>query len=73
ILQVQMNDYKYHYHFTTFDIEIFELENFKYNFVNMTAFRLIDSSNSTVRQILREVEKFQPKGQQILNRTNVIQ
>ncbi|RWS27543.1 glutamate receptor: ionotropic kainate 2-like protein 2, partial [Leptotrombidium deliense] len=57
----------------TADIEIFELENFKYNFVNMTAYRLVDSSNFTVRHVLREVEKFQPKGQPILNRTNVIQ
>lgn len=73
ILQVQMNDYKYHYHMTTFDIEIFDLENIKYNFVNLTAFRLVDSSNSVVRHVLRDIERFSPKGKQILNKTNVIQ
>ena len=67
-----MNNYKYHYHFVTFDIEIFDLENFRYNFVNLTAFRLVDTEHPSVRQILRDMEKFQPKGQPILNRTNVI-
>ncbi|XP_015781956.1 glutamate receptor ionotropic, kainate 2-like isoform X1 [Tetranychus urticae] len=73
ILQVQMNDYKYHYHFTTFDVEIYDLENFKYNFVNMTAYRLIDSSNTRIGTILEEIEKIQAVGQPILNRTKVIQ
>lgn len=58
---------------TTFDIEIFDLENIKYNFVNLTAFRLVDSSNSVVRHVLRDIERFSPKGRQILNKTNVIQ
>ena len=56
----------------TYDIEIYDLENFRYNFVNLTAFRLVDTENPSVRQILRDMEKFQPKGQPILNRTNVI-
>ncbi|KAI1298706.1 Glutamate receptor ionotropic, kainate 2 [Halotydeus destructor] len=73
ILQVQMNDYKYHYHFTTFDIEVFDLENFKYNFVNLTAFRLVDSDNQLVKNILGDIERFQPIGVHILNRSNVIQ
>ncbi|KAF2357618.1 Ionotropic glutamate receptor L-glutamate and glycine-binding domain [Trinorchestia longiramus] len=73
ILQLQMNDYKYHYLFTTFDIETFDLEDFKYNFVNMTAFRLVDSDHYSVRQILKDMESFQPIGQHILNRTRVIQ
>ncbi|XP_022237656.1 glutamate receptor ionotropic, kainate 2-like isoform X1 [Limulus polyphemus] len=72
ILQVQMNDYKYHYHFFTFDIETFELEDFKYNFVNMTAFRLVDSNHPTVREILKDMENFQSIGHNILNKTNVI-
>ncbi|CAG2109402.1 unnamed protein product [Medioppia subpectinata] len=72
ILQVQMNNYKYHYHFITFDIETFNLDNFKYNFVNMTAYRMVDVEHPPVRQILRDMEKFQPMGQHILNKTNVI-
>lgn len=53
-----MNDYKYHYVFTTFDIEMFDLEDFKYNFVNMTAFRIVDSSEVSVQEILRDMARF---------------
>ncbi|XP_018320930.1 glutamate receptor ionotropic, kainate 2-like isoform X5 [Agrilus planipennis] len=60
ILQLQMNDYKYHYLFTTFDLETFDLEDFKYNFVNMTAFRIIDTKDLTVQEILRDMARFQP-------------
>ncbi|CAH0547299.1 unnamed protein product [Brassicogethes aeneus] len=59
ILQLQMNDYKYHYLFTTFDIETFDLEDFKYNFVNMTAFRVVDIDDLAVKDVLRDMEKFQ--------------
>ncbi|XP_076271917.1 glutamate receptor ionotropic, kainate 2-like isoform X1 [Rhynchophorus ferrugineus] len=59
ILQLQMNDYKYHYVFTSFDIETFDLEDFKYNFVNMTAFRIVDTDQLSVREILRDMSKFQ--------------
>lgn len=57
----------------TFDIETYDLENFRYNFVNMTAFRMVDSEHPSVRTILRDIEKYQPKGHPILNKTNVIQ
>jgi len=67
-----MNNYKYHFHFITFDIETFNLENFKYNFVNMTAYRMVDIEHPSVRNILKDMEKFQPMGQHILNKTNVI-
>ena len=73
ILQVQMNDYKYHYHMTTFDIEIHDLENLNYNFVNLTSYRIVDSSNPMVRHVLRDIERFSPKGKSILNKPNVIQ
>ncbi|GJQ67701.1 hypothetical protein Trydic_g16524 [Trypoxylus dichotomus] len=59
ILQLQMNDYKYHYLFTTFDLETFDLEDFKYNFVNMTAFRVVDVEDLSVQEILRDMVKFQ--------------
>ncbi|XP_023314977.1 glutamate receptor ionotropic, kainate 2-like isoform X5 [Trichogramma pretiosum] len=72
ILEMQMNDYNYHYFFTTFDIETFDLEDFKYNFVNITAFRLVDADDVGVRGILRDMEKFQSAGN-LLNRSHVIQ
>ncbi|XP_047488650.1 glutamate receptor ionotropic, kainate 2-like [Penaeus chinensis] len=72
LLQLQMNDYRYHYLFTTFDIETFDLEDFKYNFVNMTAFRVVDTSNIQVRRTLRDMEKFQPIGHSILNKSTII-
>ncbi|KDR16107.1 Glutamate receptor, ionotropic kainate 2 [Zootermopsis nevadensis] len=73
ILQLQMNDYKYHYLFTTFDIETFDLEDFKYNFVNMTAFRIVDAEDVGVREILKDMERFQPVGHSILNKSRIIQ
>ncbi|CAH1132880.1 unnamed protein product [Ceutorhynchus assimilis] len=73
ILQLQMNDYRYHYMFTTFDIETFDLEDFKYNSVNITAFRLVDVEHSKVKEILTTMEKFQPIGHAILNRSGIIQ
>ncbi|XP_063698938.1 glutamate receptor ionotropic, kainate 2 [Culicoides brevitarsis] len=63
ILQLQMNDYRYHYMFTTFDIETFDLEDFKYNNVNITAFRLVDIQNPSVADVVEQMKKFQPNGQ----------
>ena len=54
-----MNDYKYHYLFTTFDMETFDLEDFKYNFVNMTAFRVVDVADLAVQEVLRDMARFQ--------------
>ncbi|CAB3377028.1 Hypothetical predicted protein [Cloeon dipterum] len=68
-----MNDYRYHYMFTTFDIETFDLEDFKYNSVNITAFRLVDVEDKRVSEKLAQMEKFQPIGQSILNRSGIIQ
>ncbi|XP_074042751.1 glutamate receptor ionotropic, kainate 2 isoform X4 [Leptinotarsa decemlineata] len=68
ILQLQMNDYKYHYLFTSFDMETFDLEDFKYNFVNMTAFRIVDIEDLSVKEVLRNMVKFQSsKGTRTLN------
>lgn len=64
-LQHQMNDFKYHYLFTSFDLESFsEMEDFRYNFVNITAFRLIDTSDIFVKETLKEMLQF---GRQQLN------
>ncbi|CAH0390027.1 unnamed protein product, partial [Bemisia tabaci] len=73
ILQLQMNDHRYHYMFTTFDIETFDLEDFKYNSVNITAFRVVDVENTKVAETLDQMEKFQPIGHAILNKSGVIQ
>ncbi|KAI4504819.1 hypothetical protein M0802_000369 [Mischocyttarus mexicanus] len=76
ILQLQMNDYKYHYLFTTFvsiNLKVSRREDFKYNFVNITAFRLVDADDVGVRGILRDMERYQPAGNTILNKSKVIQ
>lgn len=53
-----MNDFKYHYLFTSLDLETFEMEDFRYNFVNITAFRLIDTSDIFVKETLKEMQQF---------------
>jgi len=55
------------------DLETFDLEDFKYNFVNISAFRMVDADNEVTINLLKDMEEFQPIGQNILNRTNVIQ
>lgn len=49
-----MNEYKYHYIFTSFDLEIFDLEDFKYNYVNITSFRLVNREDVVVKDILKD-------------------
>nr|QGW50657.1 ionotropic receptor 15 [Propsilocerus akamusi] len=72
ILQLQMNDFRYHYMFTTFDIETYDLEDFKYNSVNITAFRLVDVESPKVVEIMEQMKKFQHSGKDILNGSSVI-
>ncbi|XP_022217531.1 glutamate receptor ionotropic, kainate 2 isoform X2 [Drosophila obscura] len=67
ILQQQMNEYKYHYFFTSFDLETFDLEDFKYNFVNITSFRLVDIGDVAVKEILKDLEFF---GQQMFQESD---
>ena len=55
------------------DIETFDLEDFKYNSVNITAFRLVDVEDARVLETLDQMERFQPIGHAILNRSGVIQ
>ena len=38
-LSINFIPHRYHYTFTTFDVETLDLEDFKYNQVNITAFR----------------------------------
>lgn len=51
-----MNEYKYHYFITSFDIEKFDLEDFKYNFANITSFCLVDVNDVGVKKTLKELE-----------------
>jgi glutamate receptor, ionotropic, invertebrate len=53
-----MNEYKYHYFFTSFDIETFDMEDFKYNFVNITAFRLVDSNDIGIKELIKDMSKY---------------
>lgn len=39
---------------------MFDLEDFKYNFVNMTAFRVVDAGELSVQEVLRDMARFQP-------------
>ncbi|CAL8116108.1 unnamed protein product [Orchesella dallaii] len=60
ILQLQMNDARYHYHFTTMDLEMYDLEDFGYNSVNITSFRLIDHTPENTR-IIEDMQRFNAK------------
>lgn len=55
------------------DIETFDLEDFKYNSVNITAFRMVDVDHTKVIDALQAMERFQPIGQSILNGSCLIQ
>ncbi|XP_055858225.1 glutamate receptor ionotropic, kainate 2 isoform X2 [Episyrphus balteatus] len=76
ILQLQMNEYKYHYLFTSFDIETFELDDFKYNFVNITAFRLVDTGDVSVKEVLKDMELFNQlniRDQEVFRKDRIIE
>ncbi|XP_053623166.1 glutamate receptor ionotropic, kainate 2 [Plodia interpunctella] len=67
ILQLQMNNEDYHYIFTSFDMELFDLEDFYYNRVNMSGWRLVDRGSDKVKDALQVMEKFHPIGASILS------
>ncbi|CAO1328702.1 unnamed protein product [Diamesa hyperborea] len=67
ILQLQMNDARYHFALTSFDVETFDLEDFYYNSVNITAFRLVNVEDPKVIEIIEQMKKFQHSGKDILN------
>lgn len=55
------------------DIETFDLEDFKYNSVNITAFRLVDVETPKVVDIMEQMKKFQHSGKDTSNNnTSVI-
>nr|AXF48859.1 ionotropic receptor IR28 [Lobesia botrana] len=61
-----MNNENYHYIFTSFDMELFDLEDFYYNRVNMSGWRLVDRDSDKVKDTLLVMEKFHPIGATIL-------
>ncbi|XP_059056605.1 glutamate receptor ionotropic, kainate 2 [Achroia grisella] len=67
ILQLQMNNEDYHYIFTSFDMELFDFEDFYYNRVNMSGWRLVDRGSDKVKEALQVMEKFHPIGASILS------
>ncbi|XP_032308070.1 glutamate receptor ionotropic, kainate 2 isoform X3 [Drosophila ananassae] len=69
ILQQKMNEYKYHYLFTSFDLETFDLEDFKYNYVNITSFRLVNRGDVVVKDILKDLTYYT---QNIHNHNNAV-
>ncbi|CAH2100667.1 unnamed protein product [Euphydryas editha] len=71
ILQLQMNNEDYHYIFTSFDMELFDLEDFLYNRVNMSGWRLVDRDSDKVKDALQVMEKFHPIGASILSGGNI--
>ncbi|KAK2715932.1 hypothetical protein QYM36_010489 [Artemia franciscana] len=73
VLKLHMNDYKYHYLFTTFDAETYDLEEFNYNFVNITSFRLVDSEHFRTIQIFKDMERFQTAGSALMNKSRILQ
>ncbi|KAF0290304.1 Glutamate receptor ionotropic, kainate 2 [Amphibalanus amphitrite] len=54
------------------DTETFDLEDFRYNRVNMTGYRLVDTSSGLVQASLASMEQFQPVSSVMVPATNVI-
>eukprot|EP00099_Drosophila_melanogaster_P024022 NP_651941.2 uncharacterized protein Dmel_CG11155, isoform A [Drosophila melanogaster] len=73
ILQLQMNDHRYHYMFTTFDLETYDLEDFRYNSVNITAFRLVDVDSKRYLEVINQMQKLQHNGLDTINGSPYIQ
>ncbi|XP_034670487.1 glutamate receptor ionotropic, kainate 2 isoform X1 [Drosophila subobscura] len=73
ILQLQMNDHRYHYMFTTFDLETYDLEDFRYNSVNITAFRLVDVGSKRYLEVIDQMQKLQHNGLNMINGVPYIQ
>lgn len=69
-----MNEYKFHYLYATLDIDAFSFDTLKYNFINITAFRLVDISDVETRQTIKAMRNFRQKirdNDEISSRNNV--
>lgn len=49
-------------------MEMFDLEDFKYNFVNLTTFRMVDFEDVGVREVLKHMEKYSSEKNQTINK-----
>lgn len=47
---------------------MFDLEDFKYNFVNLTTFRMVDIDDVGVREVLNHMEKYSTDKNKTLNK-----
>lgn len=47
---------------------MFDLEDFKYNFVNLTTFRMVDIEDVGVREVLKNMEKYSMDNNQTINK-----
>lgn len=47
---------------------MFDLEDFKYNFVNLTTFRMVDIEDVGVREVLKHMEKYSSEKNQTINK-----
>ncbi|XP_034111919.2 glutamate receptor ionotropic, kainate 2 isoform X4 [Drosophila albomicans] len=68
-----MNDHRYHYMFTTFDLETYDLEDFRYNSVNITAFRLVDVGSKRYQEVINQMQNIQHSGLNVINGMPYIQ
>lgn len=49
-------------------MEMFDLEDFKYNFVNLTTFRMVDVEDVGVREVLKQMEKYSTEKNETINK-----
>lgn len=54
------------------DIESFDLEDFQHNYVNMTAFRIVDAEDSSVQRVLKDMEKYSSFSHFIIDKSQMI-
>jgi len=47
---------------------MFDLEDFKYNFVNLTTFRMVDIEDVGVREVLKHMERYSTEKNQTINK-----
>jgi len=67
-LQMGMINSNYHFVLTTLNIDTFDLEDYKYNFVNLTAFRLFNRHDSRVQMAMESFFAFKTLSNTDMNR-----
>ncbi|CAF1120253.1 unnamed protein product [Rotaria sordida] len=67
-LQMGMVNPNYHYLLTTLNIDSFDLEDYKYNYVNLTAFRLFNRRDSRVLMAMESFFAFKTMSNNEVNR-----